>query len=63
MAKIEPPKGRNEARKGSEKGFGFAREGAKRSPKSKMESYLLEYRKGKYFYINLNLKKKGHQQR
>jgi hypothetical protein len=40
-----------------------AHEGAKGSPTPKLKNYLLHYAKGKYYLVNLNLKKKGHDQR
>lgn len=78
MAKIERPSRRAEALEGAKrKGGGdwggracclrreaprSAKEGAKGSPHSKLKNYLLHYQKGKYYFIDLSLKKKGHQQ-
>jgi hypothetical protein len=40
-----------------------ATKGAKSSPRLKLKNYLLHYAKGKYYLINLSLKKKGHDQK
>jgi len=36
---------------------------AKKSPHPKLKNYLLHYRKGKYYLVNLDLKKRGHDQK
>jgi hypothetical protein len=40
-----------------------ARKSAKKSAKPKIKRYFQYYRNGKYYFIDLDLKKKGHQQK
>jgi hypothetical protein len=74
MARIERTEGREETRNGvsanplvpslTQKGAPkSAPKGAKKRPHSKLKNYLLHYAKGKYYLINLKLKKKGHDQK
>jgi len=70
MAKIERPKGLHFAFLLApllptlfKKSEANRRKGVKSSPPPKIKNYLLHYSKGKYYLINLSLKKKGHEQK
>jgi hypothetical protein len=61
---LTPPKSARKGVKGGrDKALTSAIKGAKSSPTPKLKKYLLHYAKGKYYLINLSLKKGGHDQK